>query len=65
MLKELKEERDNTAVEQSLIDVKVDAEQNKNLMPSIITAVKEYATVGEITRVLKEVYGEFDEPIFF
>jgi len=34
-------------------------------MPSIIEAVKEYATVGEIVQVMKDVYGEFKEPIFF
>jgi len=34
-------------------------------MPAVIEAVKQYATVGEIIGVLKEEYGEFDEPIFF
>jgi methylmalonyl-CoA mutase N-terminal domain/subunit len=34
-------------------------------MPATIEAVKAYATVGEIIGVIKEVYGEFKEPIFF
>jgi methylmalonyl-CoA mutase N-terminal domain/subunit len=34
-------------------------------MPSIIAAVKEYASIGEIVQVMKDVYGEFEEPIFF
>ena len=34
-------------------------------MPSVIEAVKAYATVGEITKALKEVYGEYKEPIYF
>jgi methylmalonyl-CoA mutase N-terminal domain/subunit len=34
-------------------------------MSSIIEAVKVYATVGEIVQVMKDVYGEFEEPIFF
>jgi methylmalonyl-CoA mutase N-terminal domain/subunit len=34
-------------------------------MPSVIKAVKEYVTVGEIIQVMKDVYGEYEEPIFF
>ena len=37
----------------------------KGLMPAVIEAVKAYATVGEITAVLKEVYGEYQEPVYF
>ncbi len=57
--------RNNVLVNQLLATVKEDTLNNANLMPSIIAAVKEYATVGEIIGVLKEVYGEYDEPIFF
>jgi len=32
-------------------------------MPYIIDCVRVYATVGEITIVLKEVFGEFEEPV--
>ena len=64
-LKEIKESRNHDAVQRSLLAVKSDAEQDKNLMPSIIDAVKEYATVGEIVEVLKDIYGEFEEPILF
>jgi methylmalonyl-CoA mutase N-terminal domain/subunit len=31
----------------------------------VIEAVKAYATVGEIIQVMKDVYGEYEEPIFF
>ena len=48
-----------------LAAIKKDAQDNKNLMPSIIAAVKEYCTVGEIVDAMKAVYGEFKEPIFF
>lgn len=58
-------ERNNELVKQLLGAVRKDALEDVNLMPSIIAAVKEYATVGEIIGVLKEVYGEYDEPIFF
>ncbi len=57
--------RNNEKVQQYLAIIKADAEADNNLMPSIIAAVKEYATVGEIVKVMKDVYGEFEEPIFF
>lgn len=34
-------------------------------MFQIIEAVKAYATLGEITQALKDVYGEYEEPIYF
>jgi methylmalonyl-CoA mutase N-terminal domain/subunit len=32
-------------------------------MPAIMDAVKAYATVGEMTKVLVDVYGRYQEPI--
>ena len=34
-------------------------------MPSLLQCVRAYATVGEMTRVFKHVYGEFKEPSIF
>lgn len=64
-LKRIKTARNDEKVQEYLAAIKADAEAGKNLMPSIIAAVKEYVTVGEIVQVMKDVYGEFDEPIFF
>ena len=64
-LQNIKKSRNNSNVIELLEKVRKDAENDKNLMPSIVAAVKEYATVGEIIQVLKEVYGEYKEPIFF
>ena len=64
-LKRKRMERNNEKVKILLEAVREDATKNTNLMPSIIAAVKEYTTVGEIIGALKEVYGEYDEPIFF
>lgn len=64
-LKRKRAARNNEKVKQLLGAVREDAKKNVNLMPTIIAAVKEYASVGEIIGVLKEVYGEYDEPIFF
>ncbi len=64
-LKRIKSTRNNNKVQEYLAAIKEDAEADRNLMPPIIAAVKEYATVGEIVQVMKDVYGEFEEPIFF
>ncbi len=64
-LKRIKAERNAGAVQGALQKLKQAAQNNENLMPATIEAVKAYATVGEIIRVIKEVYGEFKEPIFF
>ena len=64
-LQKIKAERDSAEVEKCLAKIKKDAQDNLNLMPSVIEAVKAYATVGEITMTLKGVYGEYEEPIYF
>ncbi|MBU1881674.1 acyl-CoA mutase large subunit family protein, partial [bacterium] len=64
-LNKVKQTRDSAEVSGCLEQVRRDAQDNKNLMPAVIEAVKVYATVGEITQVLKEVYGEYEEPIYF
>ena len=35
------------------------AMSDENIMPVLIEAVKAYATVGEISEVLREVFGEY------
>ncbi|TAK30451.1 MAG: methylmalonyl-CoA mutase [Saprospiraceae bacterium] len=64
-LKRIKATRDHEKVQELLAAIKADAQAGKNLMPPIIAAVKAYVTVGEIVQVMKDVFGEFDEPIFF
>jgi len=59
-LKELRETRDNAAVDKALADLKTAcADENANLMPYILVAVKAYATLGEICGVMREVFGEY------
>ena len=62
-LNKIKETRDNKKVKNSLEKLCNMAKTDENLMPYIIDCVKAYATVGEITIVLKEVFGEFKEPV--
>ncbi len=61
-LKRLKEERDNQTVSEVLDRVRNVARGDENVMPVLIEAVKAYATVGEISDALREVFGEYREP---
>jgi methylmalonyl-CoA mutase, N-terminal domain len=39
------------------------ARSEQNLMPAILEAVKAYATVGEISDVMRTVFGEYQESV--
>jgi methylmalonyl-CoA mutase N-terminal domain/subunit len=54
----LKRKRNQKKVAVTLDQLRKAAEANVNLMPCIVRAVKEYATLGEICNVLREIYGE-------
>jgi methylmalonyl-CoA mutase, N-terminal domain len=56
-----KARRDEAAVQRALAALRKTAAGQENVMPSIIEAVKAYATVGEITDRLREVFGEYKE----
>lgn len=58
-LKKLKDGRDNTMVEKSLKKLKEAAISSENIMPPTLEAVKCYATIGEIIKTLKEVFGVY------
>ncbi len=62
-LQKLKRERDNRKVKEVLERLHYSAEKDENLMPVIIDAVKAYATLGEMSEVLRQVYGEYKELI--
>jgi len=64
-LNRVKAERDVRVVKQNLDILKEKAGTDENLMPYIMDCVRCYASVGEITKVLKEVFGEFKEPLKF
>ena len=57
----MKAQRDNAAVEKALADLKAACEdENENLMPHILNAVRTYATLGEICGVMRQVFGEYE-----
>ena len=64
-LKELKRERDNRAVTESLKALEQAAKEKKNVMPYLVTCCKSYATVGEMANVFRDVFGEYREPSIF
>jgi len=64
-LREVKRERDNRKVSQLLKDLESAARAEKNVMPTLLECCKAYATLGEMTKVFKGVYGEFKEPSIF
>ncbi len=63
-LKRLKKERDNEEVNRKLAELKK-AVASGYVMPSLIEAVKVYATLGEMVRAIKEVVGEYQEEVLF
>ena len=65
-LKKLRSERDNKKVEEALDKLRNAAEKDdENLMPYIIEAHRHLATLGEVTDVLREVWGEYRAPLIF
>ncbi|NOY23505.1 MAG: methylmalonyl-CoA mutase family protein [Acidobacteria bacterium] len=62
-LHKLKASRDNEAVRFRLGELEKAAKGTENLMPKILEAVKVYATLGEISNILREVYGEYIESV--
>jgi len=58
-LSTLKAKRDQTKVTACLKNIKDTALSTTNLMPSVIEAVEQHCTLGEIANVLRSVYGEY------
>jgi len=64
-LQKVKKTRNKAQVREKLHDLKEAAKNEENLMPFILKAVKTYATLGEVMDSLKEIYGEYKEPITY
>jgi len=57
--------RDGVRMDGALEALRRTAEGEENLMPYILEAVKAQATLGEVCDVLREVFGEYEEPAIF
>ena len=60
-LEALRKSRNQDAVTRSLDALRAAAGTRENLMPRILDAVRTYATVGEMSDALREVWGEYEE----
>jgi methylmalonyl-CoA mutase N-terminal domain/subunit len=61
-LERVRSERDGAAVAAALRRITDTARGTGNLMEPIVEAVEAYATLGEIARAMKDVFGEHKEP---
>ena len=61
VLNNIRKNRDSKLVKQKLKNLEKACKTNQNLVPIIIDAVLEYATLGEIVESMKNVFGEWTE----
>jgi methylmalonyl-CoA mutase N-terminal domain/subunit len=64
-LEKLRAERDGNTADAALAELKRAATGTDNLMPRIIKCSRAYCTLGEMIGVLREVFGEYKEPIVY
>jgi methylmalonyl-CoA mutase N-terminal domain/subunit len=64
-LNRIKKERDASKVKTSLAKIETTAHTSENLIPSILEAVKNYVSIGEIIATLKKVFGIYREDSIF
>jgi methylmalonyl-CoA mutase N-terminal domain/subunit len=61
-VRKVKRDRSQAAAREALARVRSAAESGENLMPPLVTAVKAMCTVGEISDVYRQVFGEYRDP---
>lgn len=64
-LADLKQSRNQFAVDESLKEIRQAAVDGNNLMPVLIRAAQNYVTLGEMVGELKEVFGTYEEVSVF
>jgi len=64
-LAEIRQNRNEEAVKESITEIKDAAVNNKNLMPVLLKATHNYVTLGEMVGELKEVFGTYEEIAVF
>ena len=57
----VRDRRDSASVETALDRLEEAARLTENLMPRILECVEAYATVGEISNRLRQIWGEYKE----
>ena len=61
-VRRVKRERDGAAARAALKRVRAAAESDENLMPPLVAAVKTLCTVGEISDVYRDAFGQYRDP---
>lgn len=61
-VQELRRQRDDKVFTRSLEELKSVASEGGNLMPPTLEAIRAFATVGEVSGALREVFGEWQAP---
>jgi methylmalonyl-CoA mutase N-terminal domain/subunit len=64
-LRELRRTRDNRDVSRTLKELERGTRAGENVMPYLVDCCRTYATVGEMTGVWRQVFGEWEEPSIF
>jgi methylmalonyl-CoA mutase N-terminal domain/subunit len=62
-LRSVRSTRDPVAVERALGRLRETLVSDRNCMPALIEASEAYCTIGEMSGVMRSVFGEFREPI--
>lgn len=60
-LRQVRQMRDNALLQQRLTVLDKVARSEENIMPALLDAVRAYGTIGEITDVLRGVWGTYEE----
>ena len=64
-LREVKQTRNNQKVKELLNQIRMASKNGENLMPHLINAAREYATIQEICDVWRDVFGRYSDPGYF
>ncbi|CAN5725085.1 methylmalonyl-CoA mutase family protein [soil metagenome] len=62
---EMRSTRDQEAVDTALATLQESARAGENVVPAMLDAVRAYATLYEIRHALEDVFGAYQEPVFF
>ena len=64
-LQEVKQTRNNPKVKECLQQIRKASQDGENLMPHLVNAAREYATIQEICDVWRDVFGRYSDPGYF
>ena len=64
-LRQVKQIRDNQKVKELLNQIRIASKNGGNLMPHLINAAREYASIQEICDVWRDVFGRYSDPGYF